>query len=255
MIVKTKHGRFAVDPRDVFIGQRIARTGEYGEEEIELLGTCIGPQSNVLIVGAHVGVLAVPLSQRCRSLVAVEANPDTYKLLVQNVALNERRNITTIFGAANDTAGELDFLCGTHNSGGSKRAPIVHNPDYFYDNPTTARVPAFRLDDRLSGPFDLVHMDIEGSEVFAMRGARSLLSQVKYLSVEFISHHLTDVAGVTVDEWLEPIPSHFDTMLVPGSTQNKRPHIFLERADWHEMLQNIVNAGVGVEEVIFFEAP
>jgi FkbM family methyltransferase len=253
--VQAKHGRFAVDTRDAYVSACLIESGEYSEEELQLLATCIRPGSDALVVGAHIGTLAIPLSRKCRELVAIEANPYTFDLLLRNVKLNERHNIATVQVAASDIPGELEFLCGTHNSGGSKRAPLKANPDYFYDNPEVVRVPAARLDDICAGrKFDLIHMDIEGSEVFALAGAQTLLPHAKYLSVEFIGHHLTDVAGVTVEEWLAPIRPHFGLMLVPGSTEHKRPHIFLEPADWHEMLQNVVDAGAGIEEVIFFNA-
>jgi FkbM family methyltransferase len=251
--VQARHGRFAIDSRDEFIGARLASSGEYAEEELAVLASCFEPKSEVLIVGAHIGALAIPLSRGCRRLVAVEANPATFELLERNVLLNQRDNIEAHFGAASDTVGEIEFVCGTHNSGGSKRMPVQRREDYFYDLPAVVKVPTLRLDDLCRGrQFDLIHLDIEGSEIFALRGAQTLLPSVKYLSVEFISHHLTHVAGVTVDEWLAPIRPHFNMMCLPGSTEHNRPNIFLQPDDWHEMLQNIVDSGGGIEGLIFW---
>lgn len=250
--VLAKHGRFVIDTRDRFVGGRLVNEGTYGDEELAVLGLCLTPESDALVVGAHIGALAIPLSRQCRRLVAIEANPFTFQLLERNVVLNERANIEVRYGAASDAVGEIDFLCGTDNSGGSKRVPAKYYEEYYYDNPERVRVPTFRLDD-LRGPFDLIHMDIEGSEVFALRGAQELLPRVKYLSVEFISHHLTNVADVTVEEWLAPIRPHFNKMLLPGCAKNNRPHIFLDPQDWREMLQNIVDAGAGIEELIFWK--
>lgn len=254
MITLTKHGLFKVDPRDEFIGRKLIETGEYQPEELAFLSQHVTPESNVLIVGAHIGAFAIPLSRLCGSLIAVEANPHTYNLLVDNVALNRCANIDTREFAASDTDGEaLTFLCGTANSGGSKRLPVRQRADYVYDDPEMVTVFTRTLDSLFGAlPFSLVHMDIEGSEVFALRGAQRVLSHTQFLSVEFISHHLTHVAGVTVEEWLEPIRPHFNMMAVPGSTERKRPHIFLEPEDWHEMLQNIVDSGAGVEGLMFW---
>lgn len=253
--VAAKHGRFVIDTRDEFIGAHLATSGEYAEEELALLSWCSEQALDTLIVGAHIGALAVPLSRCSRSLVAVEANPATFGLLQRNVELNDCKNVELRLGAASDACGELEFLCGTKNSGGSKRVPMKRREDYYYDQPEQLTVQAFRLDDFYSGrKFALAHFDIEGSEVFALRGAQAILPSVKYLSVEFISHHLTHVAGVTVEEWLAPIRPHYSVMLVPGSTQYNRPSYALEPADWREMLQNIVDAGVGHEGIIFFNA-
>lgn len=250
----TKHGQFAVDSRDLFVGRKLLTHGEYSEEELELLKTCMHPSADVLVVGAHIGALAIPMSRHCRQLIAIEANPDTYALLEENIRLNACGNIRSVFGAANDTGGgHLELLCGVVNSGGSKRTPLKERPDYVMDNPARVLVPTLRLDDVCDeGPFSLIHMDIEGSEPFALRGAQRLLSVTQYLSVEFIGHHLTHVAGVTVEEWLAPIRPHFNNMLVPGCARDRRPHVFLHEDDWQEMLQSIVDAGAGIEHIIFW---
>jgi FkbM family methyltransferase len=253
-LVNTKHGKFWIDPRDEFIGRRLEQDGEYSEQELELLMTCLRPDKDAVVVGAHIGAFVIPMARRCRWLVAVEANPDTFDLLELNRAQNQAGNVDVYCGAADETGFDaLPFLCGTANSGGSKRVPKTMRDDYVYDQPATVRVPTLRLDDlcRSMSP-SLIHMDIEGSEVFALRGAQELLSRTEYLSVEFISHHLTHVAGVTVDEWLAPIRPHFNHMLLPGDLKLNRPHVYLEPADWHEMLQSIVNAGVGIENLIFW---
>jgi FkbM family methyltransferase len=253
-LVSTKHGRFWIDPRDEFIGRRLEADGEYQEEELALLMTCLDPEKDAIVVGAHIGAFVVPMAKRCRWLVAIEANPDTFDLLELNRAENKANNVDTYYGAADDRGNcRINFLCGTANSGGSKRVPKTMRDDYVYDNPKQVWVPTFRLDDLcIEMSPSLIHMDIEGSEVFALRGAQELLARTEYLSVEFISHHLTHVAGVTVDEWLAPITPHFNKMLLPGDAKLNRPSIAIEPADWKEMLQNIVNAGVGVENLIFW---
>lgn len=253
-VIKAKHGTFKIDPRDRYVAGKLVADGTYSEDELALLGQCVSSDTDALIVGAHIGAFVVPLSRLCRKLVAIEANPATFELLAWNVKENGCANVELHFGAANDTGGgTLDLLCGTVNSGGSKRVPVHAFADYYEDNPQLAQTPTLRLDDVCAGrEFELVHMDIEGSEIHAMRGAPKLLASTKYLSLEFISHHLTHVAGVTVEEWLAPIRPHFNTMLLPGCAANQRPHILLEPADWHEMLQNIVDAGVGIENLIFW---
>jgi FkbM family methyltransferase len=252
-LVSTKHGKFWIDPRDEFIGRRLEADGEYQEEELALLMTCLDPEKDAIVVGAHIGAFVVPMAKRCRTLVAFEANPDTYDLLQLNVVENKLRNVVPFFGAVDEHPHTVEFMCGTANSGGSKRVPKIMRDDYIYDNPKRVQVPAVRLDDLCRGMSpSLLHMDIEGSEVFALRGAQELLARTEYLSVEFISHHLTHVAGVTVDEWLAPVTPHFNKMLLPGDSKLKRPHVIIEPADWKELLQNIVNAGVGVENLIFW---
>jgi tRNA G37 N-methylase Trm5 len=44
--------------------------------------------SDVLIVGAHIGTLAIPISRLAKHVDAIEANPETFKFLSLNVAMN-----------------------------------------------------------------------------------------------------------------------------------------------------------------------
>jgi len=215
VVVKTDLGYFCLDPDDELVSRELVQRGAYGMREIELARSHMDAGSRVLVVGAHIGTAAIPLSRSCRELVAVEANPATCELLRLNVLLNERRNITVIHAAANDRDGSLDFVMSTHNSGGAKRMPKFRDTIYFYDNPQIATVPAKRLDDILEGSFDLVFMDIEGSEYFAFLGIPRILAQARTLIVEFLPHHLTRVAGITVDDFVAPLAPHFDELTVP----------------------------------------
>src|SRR5262245_2240507 len=88
IIARTPTGLFAVDPEDTgygSVGKALLRRDGYGAEELRQLAPHIGPQSNLLVVGAHIGTLVVPLSRLCRHVVAIEANPFTYELLQMNL--------------------------------------------------------------------------------------------------------------------------------------------------------------------------
>ena len=88
---------------------------------------------------------------------------------------------------------------------------------YFYDNPKVTVVQGVRLDDYLHDhDFDLVFMDIEGSEYFAFLGMQEILAHAKALIVEFLPHHLIQVAGVTVEQFLAPLMPHFRSLTIPG---------------------------------------
>ena len=67
IITTSQNGIFAVDPEDLEVGQKL-RSGGFGLEEIERLKEYIDHDSNVLIVGTHIGSLAIPLSNIVRKL-------------------------------------------------------------------------------------------------------------------------------------------------------------------------------------------
>jgi FkbM family methyltransferase len=170
----------------------------------------------VLIVGAHIGAFVVPLSKDCNKLVAIEANPHTYERLKTNLILNCCSNVTSYNIAASDKPGKIKFLLNTENSGGSKRKPVSLQLGYVYDDPQTTEIDAMPLDRLLEQQvFNLILMDIEGSEYFALKGMQRILSCAKVLSVEFLPHHLSFVAGVEVDDFIGTILPHFNWMYIP----------------------------------------
>ena len=116
--------------------------------------------------------------------------------------------------AASDAPGQLEFVLNRVNSGGSKRLPKVTMESYVFDA-ERQNICAVRLDDVVDEWVDVVLMDIEGGEIFALRGMSRLLSGVTYLSVGFLPHLIINVASVGVDEWLQCIPLEFDRAYWP----------------------------------------
>lgn len=203
-VFKTSQGMFCINPEDQLVSRELVQTGQYSSGEISSISNFIDLNSNILLLGGHIGSLCIPLSKKVAEMTVFEANPSTYELLKINLSLNHASNITAYNLAANDEFGTLDFVMNTVNSGGSKRMPKEKADAYFFDNPEVRKVPAVRLDDFLHGQsFDLIFMDIEGSEYFAMKGMPKLLEQASVLVVEFLPHHLSSVAGVTAGEFAE----------------------------------------------------
>ncbi len=220
LVVKSANVLFAVDPEDFGVGRDLRKSGKYGLDEMEKLRPYLTSASRVLIVGAHVGTLAIPMSKLCEEVVALEANPATYDLLVMNIALNSASNCRAINIAASDKEEHIEFLLNRANSGGSKRVPKVYKYAYYYDKPKNISVKAVPLDEYLAGErFDIVVMDIEGSEYFALRGMKKILSRCQLLMVEFLPQHLKDVSGVTVEQFVSVIAPHFSRLTIPSKRQ------------------------------------
>src|SRR5690606_2162422 len=101
-LCETDEGFFVVDPADMHVGYHVVNLGRWDEEALRyrlLLGDA---PSRFLVVGAHLGALLGRLARACRSVVAYEANPATFKLLTVNLKLNGIDNCT----AHNLAAGE-----------------------------------------------------------------------------------------------------------------------------------------------------
>ena len=246
LIVETKNGVFAVDPADLEVGAKLREKGEYGISEINQISQLIDNQSSVLIVGAHIGSLAIPIANICAKLVAIEANPSNFKLLETNVKLNNTSNIILHNIAASNKKETIKFQLNTVNSGGSKRVPINNHYMYTYDNPEVIDVEAYSLDNYLSNnKFDLVLIDIEGSEYFAMQGMKDILSQTQTLIVEFLPHHITNVAGVKLTDFLDNIPGHLTKLTIPSKNKTYPIDIGIVT------LQQMFESGQGDDGIIF----
>lgn len=246
LTVNTKNGTFIVDAADLEVGGKLRNKGEYGIDEINRISQFIDNQSSVLIVGAHIGSLAIPVAKTCSELVAIEANPNNFKLLQINIKLNDISNIIAHNIAASEREETIQFQLNTVNSGGSKRVPVNNHYMYTYDNPKVIDVEAHSLDNYLpNNNFDLVLIDIEGSEYFAMQGMSNILANTKTLIIEFLPHHITNVAGVELTDFLDNIPKHLTKLTIPSKDKTYPIDVGIVT------LQQMFESGHGDDGIIF----
>ena len=246
LTINTKNGTFVVDATDLEVSAKLRNKGEYGIDEINRISKFIDNQSSILIVGAHIGSLAIPIAKMCSEVVAIEANPNNFKLLQTNIEMNNMSNITTHNIAASEREEIIQFQLNTVNSGGSKRVPINNHYMYTYDNPKIIDVSAYSLDTYLTNNyFDLVLIDIEGSEYFAMQGMTNILSKTKTLIVEFLPHHIINVAGVRLTDFLENVPKHLTKLTIPSKNYT------YSISEGFVVLQQMFDSGQGDDGIIF----
>lgn len=237
LTVHTPIGYFCLMPEDVVGTYVLTKHPDSLVSEVRNAVKAMGCRGRALVVGAHIGTIAVPLSGHCSELVAMEPNPRAFELLELNAAMNGRENMLLVNAAAAEEEGHLKFIVRYENSGGSGRAPVVDGEHWHEGKTDQIVVPGVRLDDTLSGQFDLVFMDCEGSEYFAALGAQRILAEARAFIFEFIPEHVLEVSGVSLKQFLQPIASHFDTMFVPSTGRSGT------RADFLPILQEIANAG------------
>ena len=245
IITQSSNGLFAVDPEDLEVGEKL-RKGGFGLDEIERIKSLISDDSRVLIVGSHIGSLVIPISRHCKEVVAIEANPKTYELLSLNLRLNNIENVVSHNIAASEKTEIITFFLNTVNSGGSKRAPKQSHFMYEYDSPERVEIQGHALDTHLSNhAFDLVLMDIEGSEFFALKGMPKILQECKSLIVEFLPHHLRNVAGVDAQTFLKQIPERFTKVTIPSQ------NVTLSREEAQAFLLKMFRDEKGDDGLIF----
>jgi len=140
---------------------------------IGLMLRLVKPGELVLDVGAHLGSFSLAACAAGRKAVAVEAWPPKVELLRASAARNGfgHHQLRVVNAAAADAPGTVEFCGGGpwgHLATGTDDVPAV-------------TVPAVTLDDLLyalgTDTPSLVKIDVEGSEISAIRGMRRLLEQ------------------------------------------------------------------------------
>jgi FkbM family methyltransferase len=198
---------FRCNLRDA-IAREVCFTGIYEPQETALVQALLRPGMTFLDVGANWGyftLLAAHLVGISGRVVSLEPDPRLFPTLQENVARNCLTQVTALPVAAADKAGILS-LAGYEEDGENWGLSRVVCARQAGGGPSFA-VTATALDDVLDechvGTVDLLKIDIEGAEGFALTGlARSLAQQrIKRLLLELHPAQLAE-HGQSPDEVL-----------------------------------------------------
>lgn len=140
------------------------------------------PDELFLDVGANVGVYSILASGAVGArTIAIEALPETFAKLRQNVAINEMdARVECINVAVSDHAGTIRFTSG-HDA--MNHVAVAGEED------NTCLVSVRPLDELLAGRRPaIMKIDVEGYELPALKGARDLLSHdgLQAIVIEFL---------------------------------------------------------------------
>ena len=196
---------FKCDLRDT-ISREVCFTGQYEPQETALVQSILRRGMTFVDVGANWGyftLLAANLVGRKGRVLSLEPDPRHFKSLSANVARSELHQVTALQVAAADEAGTLSLAGYDERGGNYGVSRIVADSN---DQKQLFRVAANSLDQLFEehsvASVDLMKMDIEGGEAFAIKGlAKSLTShRVKRLLLELhpaqIAEHGSSVSEI-----------------------------------------------------------
>ena len=162
---------------------------QWNNDVLLLLGHFIKKHNlkHLLNVGSHIGTLALPVSKYLEKVTAIESFPPTYKHFLENLKLNNIKNIVPYNIALGDKENKVYFLDNKHeriknNSGG------IHTltEDDIKGNRLSANLHSKKiknsmkkLDDLPIERFDIMLIDIEGNELEMIIGGLNKINENK----------------------------------------------------------------------------
>jgi FkbM family methyltransferase len=243
-------------PLDLGLTPSILLHGTYEPHIEKAIVQSLRAGDTVIDVGANVGYHTLAESTTVGSngqVHAFEANPEVIRLLKATMFVNGFSNwkgtgrVSLYENAALDRSGTITLASAPgHYGSGHVMSNTPRSSDYDSSYSIQVEVPAVALDDVLAdrvGTVDLIHLDIEGSEPLALRGAQALINRspnVKIITEWSVG--MMGARGVSAGEhvaWL--LERGFEFWLIePGSKFTKiepaqapmLPHcdLFLSRA-------------------------
>jgi len=163
------------------IGSQIFWRGAYSEDQLEIVNNLLKPDDTFFDIGANIGEFTLFVAKRVPlgNVYSFEPAEELFDRLSSNVVRNDFANVHLFQYALSDKEGETElYEPTTRFSDGSINAGL-HSLYGNENDSTSESVSVTTLDDfvdhqGLEG-IDLIKMDIEGSELRALRGgARTL---------------------------------------------------------------------------------
>jgi FkbM family methyltransferase len=177
LIIKTIHGlKIKIDPVvDNGVERKLYRFGSYEKGTLHILNLLLKKGDVFVDVGANIGLMTVYGAAKVGSqgkVLSFEANPDTKRILDENIALNQLGNVKT-FGFALGSAQSTSTLYSnlSINRGSASLNKLDEKSQQY-------SIEIRRLDDVEDAKCNLklMKVDVEGWELEVLKGCGPILS-------------------------------------------------------------------------------
>jgi FkbM family methyltransferase len=196
-------------PLDIDLTPGILRYGKWEPHVEQTIVASLRPGDTVIDVGANVGYHTLAMAAAVGSggqVHAFEANPNVMRLLRATMFVNRFSNwmglgrVTLYENAVLDRQGTITLASAPGHYGSGHVINDAPSSDYGPAYSTRVGVAAITLDGVLAdrvGTVDLIHMDIEGSEPLALRGAQALIERSP--NIKIITEWSVGMMGARAD--------------------------------------------------------
>ena len=175
-VKQCRHGLFAYNVNDLYIGRSLDEYGEWSEGELSLLFQVLQPGAIVLDVGANIGTHTVAFAKHVTAsgaVIAFEPQRIQFQLLCANVALNALVNVKCINAAASDRRGEV--LIPAIDPTLAANFGAIKSEGHAAGE----RTETMKIDDLQLGRCNLIKIDVEGHEPKVLAGARKMITKLR----------------------------------------------------------------------------
>lgn len=165
---------------DTAMSKNLWLSAEERSYDIELIRSMLTRGGIYVDIGANIGDLVLAGAGAVGpggKVFAIEAHPRTFSLMLQNVALNRRSNIYPVNAACGEAFGWAKFSNKSSDDmnqvgSGDLVVPIVPAQNFLPDD-----------------QIDLVKVDVEGFELFVLKGLQDALPRTRHVLLEVGDGH------------------------------------------------------------------
>lgn len=144
----------------------------------------------IIDAGAHIGLSVLYFKQLYHGsqIVALEPNPESFKILERNIFENQIEGVTLIQTALSDKSG-IETLYLDETSDQWYSVASFHKGSWVGSQQSKEiEVEAHALSEFVTKPIDFLKMDIEGVEQRVLESSAESLPLIKQLIIEFHTH-------------------------------------------------------------------
>lgn len=170
----------------------------------------------VLDCGSYVGCFTIIASKLVGikgKVIALEPDKTSYRKLLANIELNKLKNVIAINKGLWEKEGKQNFFERT-----SRGSSFI----FESENMKTVSVDVTTIDNVVKDlkleKLDFIKMDVEGAELFALKGAKKTLQNIKP-NLAIATYHIID--GKTTDKYVEKLLKKYNYKTETGFMQHR----------------------------------
>lgn len=159
-----------------FIEWEIYFFGYYEQHIVKIIKKYLKPDDVFVDVGANIGCHTLIAAKICKKVIAIEPEPNVRKRLMENIKLNNLKNVEVYDYAISDYIGETTFYSSDVNNPNKGVGSLYYKNGLKQDG---IKVKVITLDKLLENEFkiDFIKIDVERANKEVIFGAKNIIKK------------------------------------------------------------------------------